>query len=211
LSKPLLLDLFCGAGGASKGYADAGFDIMGVDIKPQKHYPYLMLIMDALDIAFESAKIAGVKAIHASPPCQYYSYMSACRPKLANKYPDLIDKVRERLETTGLPYVIENVPGAPLRDPVMLCGTMFNKELYRHRLFESNIPILQPDHPAHLIPASKAGHWKQGTIMSVAGHIAPIAHARKIMEIDWMNREELAESIPPYYTRYIAENLFNVL
>jgi len=202
LSKPLLLDLFCGAGGASVGYERAGFVVVGVDINPQPNYPYTFVQKDVMKINWYDLRMFDL--IHASPPCQYYSYMSACRPELASKYPDLIETLREKLNKSNKYYVIENVVGAPLRDPIMLCGQMFGADLYRHRLFESNRPLKAPQHPEHMIPASKAGHWKPGTIMSVAGHIAPIAHARKIMGIDWMNRAELAEAIPPAYTEYIG-------
>lgn len=203
-----LLDLFCGAGGAAVGYARAGFEVTGVDIEPQRNYPfprYTENAFDTLDRIISRPDLWNIQAIHASPPCQPYSYMSACRPELVDEYLALIEPVREALIATGLPYVIENVPGAPLIDPVMLCGRMFGRDLYRHRLFElGGFSVEPPEHPPHLIPASKAGHWVPGTVMSVAGHFAPVAHARLIMDIDWMNREEMAEAIPPYFTEYIG-------
>jgi DNA (cytosine-5)-methyltransferase 1 len=150
-------------------------------------------------------------AIHASPPCQRYSAMSACRPGLSDEYPDLVGPTRELLKQTGLPWVIENVPGSPLNDPIVLCGQMFGLELYRHRLFEASLPLVAPEHPAHTMPASKAGHWTPGTVMSVAGHCAPIAKAREVMGIDWMNRAELGESIPPAYTEFIGAQLLQAL
>jgi DNA (cytosine-5)-methyltransferase 1 len=131
--------------------------------------------------------------------------MSNCRPGLAEKYPDLIDATRQALLEFNKPWVIENVPGSPLNNPITLCGQMFGLELYRHRLFESNIDLNEPVHPAHVMPASKAGHWKPGTVMSISGHIAPIAKAREVMGIDWCNREELAEAIPPAYTEYVGK------
>ncbi|GAS95495.1 Gp30 [Mycolicibacterium canariasense] len=216
--KPLLLDLFCGAGGAAAGYHRAGFDVVGVDINPQPNYPFTFIQGDAshfLSAWCRGSLIAAHQlpfaAVHASPPCQRYSAMSKCRPEIANKYPDLVDPVRELLLETGLPYVIENVPGAPLRNPVMLCGQMFGQELYRHRLFESNVPITAPQHPKHVIPASKAGHWKPGTIMSISGHVSPIAKAREVMGIEWMSREELAESIPPSYTQWVGKQLLRAV
>ncbi|SDD60378.1 DNA (cytosine-5)-methyltransferase 1 [Mycolicibacterium neoaurum] len=212
MSRPLLLDLFCGAGGASVGYHRAGFDVIGVDINPQPNYPFKFMRDDAIRLLHDGSGFVGhFDAIHASPPCQRYSAMSKCRPEIADKYPDLVDPVRELLIQTGLPYVIENVPGAPLREPVMLCGQMFGQELYRHRLFESNIPIAAPNHPKHVIPASKAGHWKPGTIMSISGHVSPISKAREVMGIDWMTREELAESIPPAYTEHVGRQLLRSL
>lgn len=190
------------------GYHKAGFHVIGVDIKPQKNYPFEFHQYDAMDVLTYGASWTRLfSAIHASPPCQRYSTMTACRPGIAEKYPDLVETTRELLIQTGKPYVIENVPGSPLLDPITLCGHMFGYELYRHRLFESNIKLIEPMHPEHVKPASKAGHWKPGTIMSVSGHIAPIKLAREIMDIDWTNREELAEAIPPYYTEYVGKQL----
>lgn len=209
--RPILLDLYCGAGGAAMGYYRAGFDVIGVDINPQKNYPFTFVQCDALEFAATDASMPQYAAIHASPPCQRYSAMSTCRPGMAEKYPDLVDPTRELLESIGLPYVIENVPGSPLHDPITLCGQMFGFELYRHRLFESSVPLVEPLHPEHVKPASKAGHWKPGTIMSVSGHIAPIKLAREIMDIDWTTREELAEAIPPYYTEYVGKQLLAAL
>jgi DNA (cytosine-5)-methyltransferase 1 len=214
-----LLDLFCGAGGAAMGYHRAGFEVVGVDINPQPNYPFEFWDGDAMDILrTQEDDLPGLwkyfghfDAIHASPPCQHYSYMSACRPGLADKYPALIEPIRKLMVDSGLPYVIENVPGAPLINPITLCGFMFGHELYRHRLFESNIALTQLEHPKHIVPASKAGHWRQGTVMSVAGHFSPINHARQIMDIDWMTRDEMAEAIPPYYTQFIGSELMMAL
>lgn len=191
------------------GYYRAGFEVVGVDIKPQKNYPFEFHQMDA--VSGEWWQYWDPAAIHASPPCQRYSAMSSCRPGVAEEYPDLVDKTRELLIQTGLPYVIENVPGSPLIEPITLCGFMFGYELYRHRLFESNVKLVEPLHPEHTKPGSKAGHWTPGTVMSVSGHIAPIALAREIMDIGWTNREELAEAIPPYYTEYIGRQLLRNL
>lgn len=207
--KPRLLDLYCGAGGASMGYHRAGFEVTGVDIKPQKNYPFHFNQGDAIEFLNEYGHHFDV--IHASPPCQRHSAMSNCRPGLAEKYPDLIEATRDALQEFNRPWVIENVPGSPLKNPITLCGHMFGLELYRHRLFEANIELNEPLHPKHVKPASKAGHWKPGTIMSVSGHIAPIKVAREIMGIDWTNREELAEAIPPAYTEYIGKQLMGWL
>lgn len=209
---PTLLDLFCGAGGATMGYQRAGFRVTGVDIAPQKNYcGHEFIQADAMEILSDLDRLASFDAIHASPPCQGYSAMSACRPGLADQYPRLIEPVRAALIGSGRPYVIENVPGSPLIDPVVLCGTMFGYELYRHRLFESNVAIPIPDHPEHVMSASKAGHWKPGTVMSVAGHFAPVAHGRKVMDIHWMNREEMAEAIPPYYAEHVGRSVMAAL
>jgi DNA (cytosine-5)-methyltransferase 1 len=200
--RPRLLDLYCGAGGASMGYHRAGFEVYGVDIDPQPNYPFAFIQADAL--AFLEFPLIGFDAIHASPPCQRFSNMTNCRPGLAQEYDDFISATREGLRRTGLPYVIENVPGSPLINPVILCGQQFGLELYRHRLFEANFAMMNLDHRQHEMPASKAGHWKPGTVMSVAGHVSPIAKAREVMGIDWTTREELAEAIPPAYTEYIG-------
>ena len=205
MNRPRLLDLFCGAGGASAGYHRAGFEVTGVDINPQKNYPFHFNHGDALEFLEEYGVY--FDAVHASPPCQRHSAMSHCRPGLADAYPDLIEPVRERLIELGRPWVTENVPGSPLKDPITLCGQMFGQELYRHRLFETSFDIPEPHHPEHVMPASKAGHWRPGTVMSISGHIAPIAKAREVMGIDWCNREELAEAIPPSYTEYVGKYL----
>lgn len=110
-----------------------------------------------------------------------------------------------------MPYVIENVPGAPLVGAVELCGQMFGLELYRHRLFETSFSLTPPVHPPHGVPASKAGHWREGTIMSVAGHVSPMRIARAAMGNDWMSRDGLTESIPWSYTEYIGRQLMSSL
>jgi DNA (cytosine-5)-methyltransferase 1 len=205
MMRPKLLDLFCGAGGAAVGYHRAGFEVIGVDTAPQKNYPFEFHQGDALHYLAEHWD--EFDASHASPPCQRWSTMSACRPGLSEDYPDLIAATRGLLDLTRLPYVIENVPGSPVRPDLTLCGQMFGLELYRHRLFESNALLSHPEHPPHRVPASRAGHWRPGTVMSVSGHVSPIAKAREVMGIDWMTRAELAESIPPAYTEHIGRQL----
>ena len=218
LAAPRILDLFCGAGGASMGYHRAGFEVVGVDLRPQPHYPFPFIQRDAILLLDDLLTWPGFidvygrfDAIHASPPCQRHSRQSNCRPGLAETYPDLIEATRERLEATGLPYVIENVPGAPLRNPIKLCGWTFNRQTYRHRHFESNVPIEEPEHRPHTTPASKAAHWVPGTFVSVAGHCSPIKLCREVMDIDWMPRNELAEAIPPYFTHHVGYHLRKAL
>lgn len=201
-ARPRLLDLFCGAGGAAMGYHRAGFEVVGVDLHPQKHYPFEFIRADAMTFPLD-----GFDAIHASPPCQRYSAMSTCRPGLSDDYPDFVELTRSRLVESRVPWVIENVPGSPLYRPVTLCGHMFGLRLYRHRLFETSFLLAEPTHQPHTLPASKAGHWTPGTIISVAGHCAPIKEAREAMGIDWMPRNELAEAIPPAYTEYVGAAL----
>jgi DNA (cytosine-5)-methyltransferase 1 len=192
------------------GYHRAGFDVTGVDINAQPHYPrggsMRFIQADAMTFPLE-----GYDAYHASPPCQRYSRLSNCRPGLAETYPDYIAAIRERLEATGKPYVIENVPGAPLRNPIKLCGWTFNRQTYRHRHFESNVPIEEPEHRPHTTPASKAARWVPGTFVSVAGHCSPIRLCREVMDINWMPRNELAEAIPPYFTHHVGYHLQKAL
>ena len=198
------------------GYSRAGFDVVGVDLVDQPRYPFEFVQMDAIQALEHTNCLSGyARRPHASPPCQPDSAMSDCRPGLAETYPRLIDPVRNRLGTTGLPWVIENVVGSDLATQadlfgargVLLCGQMFGLPLYRHRLFETSFPVAQPHHPRHLTPASKAGHWEPGTVISVAGNCAPIHRARAAMGIGWTTRDELAEAIPPAYTEYIGRQL----
>ena len=207
MSKPRLLDLFCGGGGAAMGYSRAGFEVVGVDLHPQPHYPFEFHQADALTFPLE-----GFDAIHASPPCQRYSSMSAGIPGLAETYPDLIAPVRDRMRSP-VPYVIENVSGARslLRWPTMLCGAMFDLDLYRHRYFETSWVMPLPMHPGHGIKGNSAGRWTEGTIISVAGHNTAVAECRRAMAIDWMTGDELSEAIPPAYTEFIGKQLLEFL
>ena len=233
------IDLFCKAGGASMGLHRAGFDVTGVDIEPQPRYPFTFVQDDALEFPWdrcwycdatgnfyrhgedgdylpcdECGGMFATKDFHydfiwASPVCKRYTRMTNCRPGKASEHPDDIATIRGRLEACGKPWVIENVPGAPLRNPIMLCGLMFGLELHRHRLFEASFHIEQPVHPKHTKKASRAGHWTPGTVMSVCGNFSPVEHAREIMGIDWMTRDELAQAIPPAYSQYIAERFLS--
>lgn len=210
MTRPLLVDLFCGEGGAAKGYHDAGFDILGVDKVRMPRYPYPFVQADIMKLTPAFFTEHRAAAIHASPPCQFGTALRHA-PRAKDSHRNLIPATRRLLTLTGLPYVIENVEGAPLVDPVMLCPMMFGRELYRHRLFEASFPIEQPGHPQHVKPASKAGHWKPGTVMSIAGHIAPVAMGRELMDIDWTTREELAEAIPPYFTEHVGVQLLDMI
>jgi DNA (cytosine-5)-methyltransferase 1 len=203
--KPRLLDLFSGAGGAAMGYHRAGFEVVGVDIRPQPHYPFEFHQADAMTYSLD-----GFDAIHASPPCQRYSVATVFHPGRQAQHPDLVDPVRDLLDATGLPYAIENVMGAPLRNPVMLCGTMFNGlRVYRHRNFECSPPIYWPPyHNAHLFRPTEVGRRvAEHGWMTVAGHFSDVKAAGVAMGIDWMSRGELAEAIPPAYTEWIGRQL----
>ena len=206
--RPRLLDLFSGAGGAATGYHRAGFDVTGVDIKPQPRYPFKFVQGDALEYVAEHGY--EFDAIHASPPCQAYSSATKCWSGVegASKHPDLVGAMRIILKPFGKPYAIENVPGAPLLNPVILCGVYFGLKVYRHRLFESNVMIFQPDHQRHSETVPRAGRGASaGGYISVAGNFADVAAARAAMGIDWMTRDELSQAIPPAYTEYIGEQL----
>jgi DNA (cytosine-5)-methyltransferase 1 len=207
VSKPRLLDLFCCAGGAGMGYAQAGFDVVGVDINPQPRYPFEFVQADALGLSHEFLGL--FDAIHASPPCQAYSNAQRLRQ---NEHPDLIAQVRGMLLRTGAPYVIENVPGSPLAPTAtVLCGSMFPElRVYRHRWFETNWSCEQPPltcwghHPNQV----KMGRpVKDGDFIQVVGNFSGVEYARKAMGIDWMTRNELREAIPPAYTKHLGEQL----
>jgi len=193
-----LLDLFCGAGGAGMGYHRAGFEVVGVDIKHQPHYPFEFHQADALE--YLSGQGQEFDAIHASPPCQKYGKTK----HLAGDHPQLIGQVRDTLIAIGRPYVIENVPGAPLRNPVVLTGPMFGMNIVRDRLFECSFDVpfvLSPTSP----PAVKMGRAiNDGDMLQPVGHFAGVEYARAQMGIDWMTRSELAQAIPPAYTEFIG-------
>jgi len=196
-----LLDLFCCQGGAAKGYAASGlFDITGVDIEPQPRYPYKFIQDDALNFVARFGHCYDF--IHASPPCQRFTKATKLR---GNDHPDLIPQTRYLLSITEKPYVIENVPGAPLQSPIMLCGTMFGLKTYRHRLFESNFPIKTPAHIEHQEPSVKMGRpVAAGRFMHIVGNFSGVKMAREIMDMPWASQYGLAQAIPPAYTEWIA-------
>ena len=212
--KPRLLDLFCGAGGASMGYHRAGFEVVGVDIKPQPHYPFEFIQADALEFPLE-----GYDAYHASPPCQAFSTIAkqnrSIRP---GKYshPDLIQQTRNRLVVMDKPYVIENVRGAPLLNHIQLCGSWFHLDLHRHRLFESNIALFGTpcshywQKPRFKTYDKRCG-GKLSTVVPVYGHNwqHKMELAKIAMGIDWMSDTEMNEAIPPAYTEYIGKYLLS--
>jgi len=204
-----ILDLFCGAGGAAVGYSRAfpGAEIVGVDLAAQPRYPFHFVQADAMTYPLD-----GFDLIHASPPCQRYSDL-AKRNGNADAWPDLVGPVRDRLELAGVPYVIENVEGAPLVNPVVLCGTMFpGLRVLRHRLFECSFPVQQLLHPAHPLVFThdkRKGHYgalDQDTafVQVTGGGNATVANKADAMGIDWMTGHELNEAIPPAYTHWIG-------
>lgn len=227
MSRPRLLDLFCGAGGAAHGYWLAGFDVVGVDIKPQPNYPFRFAQADAIDWLHDvllcqrtglkdmrGFPIAEIDAIHASPPCQASTAYK--RTGLVGDYPDLIGTVSEYLEATGLPYVIENVEGAPLLNPVTICGTMFDPpmEVQRHRLFETNWDLEPPQWPCRhklngpRFPASTNRHVGSRRTLAIGQWNTPLERQKQAMGIGWdVTLEELSEAIPPAYTEFIGLQL----
>ncbi len=207
-----LLDLFCGAGGASKGYADAGFDVVGVDINPQPRYPFEFIQADAMTFPLD-----GFDVIHASPPCQRYTAVNA--PSFDRwGYPDLVAPTRDRLQAAGVPYVIENVPGAPLIRPIVICGAAMMMRLRRHRLFESNCRLVGTYcccfRGRDIITVAGTGGRRRTRRKNDNGgacnYPRNLADARDAMGIDWMTRKELSQAIPPAYTQYIARRLAEV-
>lgn len=211
--RPILLDLFCGAGGAAMGYHRAGFDVIGIDIAPQKNYPFEFIEGNALDRSIWPDQF---DAIHASPPCQRHSTL---RTGVTGDYEDLIEPTRAALAAAWAPYVIENVVGAPLIDPVRLCGSSLgcvdgDAELRRHRLFESSIANLT---------GTRCKHDADRRVLGVYGHLtrndrpngspargwkAGKERARRLMGVDWeVTDRELAEAIPPAYSEFIGRQI----
>lgn len=235
--RPRALDLFCGAGGVSKGLHLAGFEVIGVDIKPQPHYPFRFVQADALE--FLERMVAGgtwdwigpglFSVASASCPCQRFSSMTRrSGSAVVDSHPDLIGPVRELLKAWpwgGIPYVIENVVGAPLIDPVTYCGKTMcphlefdgvTRWIKRHRNFESNVPLQAPACTCH--------HLRdQGHVLGIYGggtrrvhrrddgggntDKANLEQARALMQIDWMNRRELCQAIPPAYAEHVGRQL----
>lgn len=205
-----LLDLFCGAGGAAMGYHRAGFEVVGVDIKPQPHYPFEFHLADALEyldaLQYLPDYWQEFVVIHASPPCQAYSRMRHL-PWLAGRvYPRLIKATREALQATGKLWVIENVADAPI-DGAELCGAALGLPIIRHRRFESNILLMFPPCPGHPVLYAGSRTMRQrgraGGVMGLADGQSPA----DALGIDWMTQREMRQAIPPAYTRYIGEQL----
>jgi DNA (cytosine-5)-methyltransferase 1 len=222
--RPAVLDLFCAAGGASMGYHQAGYTVVGVDVRRQRHYPFRLEHADALDVldrlldggTVGDRQLDDYQLIHASPPCQHYSVASKAWNGGRTLHADLVEPTRRRLAETGRHYVIENVVGAPLEDPVMLCGTMFDGlRVLRHRLFECSFPVPQPDHPDHPLVHTKDKRKRQyglldeddAFVMVNGGGNCRVETARAAMGIPWMTKDELNLAIPPAYTQYLAGQL----
>lgn len=217
MSKMRVLDLFCGAGGASMGYYRAGFEVVGVDIKPQPRYPFLFYQADALEFLARNGKevLRTFDLIHASPPCQAFTIagnLARAQGKQASRI-DLLTPIRPLLERSHMPYVIENVKGAPLRDPVVLCGSTFGLKVRRHRLFESNLPLYALGPCKHREQGRPVGvYYALGDSIPKGGTTAKtLEEAQEAMGIDWMTWPELKEAIPPAYTEWIGRQLIGQL
>jgi C-5 cytosine-specific DNA methylase len=198
-----LLDLFCGAGGAAMGWAMAGFDVVGVDIKRQPNYPFKFLQADAIELLRYMGQGGTIDeidpdVIHASPPCQRYANVTQWRGN-PDDHPDLLELTVEALTVRGIPWVVENVPEAIPDPDLMLCGSMFNLAVRRHRHFLSSVPLAPP-------PLSGCRH----------GDMFPFMHKYErsyadAMECAWMTSREAREAIPPAYTRWIAGQMLEAL
>lgn len=234
MTRPLLLDLFCGAGGAAVGYHRAGFDVVGVDIKPQPHYPFDFIQGDVFMLS-PKLFLDRFDAIHASPPCQAFTQMSARwrgKGTKADEHLDLLTPTRELLRDIRSPWVIENVNGARwhMATTLVLHGGMFGLGVNRPRRFESNFALLAFRSPQTVQPIGvygtkpdgkttyryrNAGNYVVGEPGSAKKSLIraakSIEEASEAMDIDWMTWEEIREAIPPAYTQFIGEQLLSVL
>jgi DNA (cytosine-5)-methyltransferase 1 len=211
-----VLDTFCCSGGMAMGFHLAGFDVVGVDVNPQPHYPFTFIQGDAIE--YIKAHGHEYDVIHGSPPCQHYTPLNAYNHKA---YPDLIAPTRDAMIAIGKPYVIENVEAAApeLKNPTLLCGPMFGLRVYRHRLFETNWNLAAPTHPAHGPRCARNGYLPtpEKPFMTITGG----AHSRAwqnaacdAMEMPWikvpaggdikLGIREVCEAIPPAYSHWIA-------
>lgn len=212
MTRPRLLDLFCGAGGAAMGYHRAGFDVVGVDINPQPRYPFEFHQDDVFN--YLSVAPWDWDAVHASPPCQDHTTIG---PRIDHGTGWMLDATRQVLAQIGLPWVIENVGAAAMRADFLLCGSMFGLRTYRHRRFELDPRIPQllalPPHPRHRTLTSRnkrRSHFAQGFNMTITGDV-DLDVASACLGIDWMDAREIVQAIPPAYTEYIGRQLMEYL
>lgn len=206
MSKPLALDLFCGAGGVSMGLYRAGFDVVGVDIQRQPHYPFPFVRGDALKPPF---RLSDFDLIWASPPCQAYTMMQGLNTRAKKKdHPKLIEPTRAMLQASGVPYIIENVVGAPLIDPILLCGSMFGLRVRRHRLFECSFFALRLAcrHTFNVAPIAVYGDHPQqpGDKTYRVNRARTLAEGQEAMGIDWMPWKPLTQAIPPAFSEHLG-------
>lgn len=223
MSKPRLLDLFCGEGGASMGFHRAGFDVVGVDIEPQPRYPFEFHQADAIEFCNRYGKDFDV--IAGGPPCKAMTGMQHLGTARNGSYPthvNLIPETREAMKSTGKPYIIENVAGARkhLINPIVLCGKQFGLKVYRHRYFETSFFCLMPPHLPHRDSTPSAGNGiSPNGFISVAGTGGVkgmtsdeiIDYWSMAMGIDWMSRYGLSQAVPPAYTKWIGEQILEAI
>ena len=198
------LDLFCCAGGASRGLVDAGFEVVGIDREEQLEYPFRFIRRDVLNL--EPAELRSYDLIWASPPCQAFTAYKR-RPGHVAEALNLIPETRALLRSAGVPYIIENVEGAPLESPVRLCGSMFGLDVQRHRIFETSFPVAQLacDHKRwfpRFPPATNRTNLRK--TVEVGVWRIPLETQREAMGIDWMSLEKLSQAIPPRYAEWLA-------
>jgi DNA (cytosine-5)-methyltransferase 1 len=210
VSRPVLLDTYSKAGGAAMGYAQAGFDVVCVDIEPQRNNPFEFHQADAVE--FIKAHGHEFDVIAGSPVCLRWSKQTKMHGQtVVDSHPDLIGATRDAMTASGRPWVIENVEGAPLVDPLILCGSMWGMErLRRHRLFESSVPLLAPGPCRHEIQrdvVSVTGHAGGTSTRDGAARFGGKALWSELMGIDWMTVRELAQAVPPAYTEFIGRQL----
>jgi DNA (cytosine-5)-methyltransferase 1 len=238
MPKPLLLDLFCGAGGAGEGYARAGFRVVGVDLdaKPLRHNPHETYQGDALEVLgtllagepFHGYQLHDFAAIHTSPPCQEYSATKAFRlvSGITHEHPMLVGECYRLLRHTGLPFVIENVVGAPMPDALQLCGSMFGLQVIRHRWFACSQLLWAPGSCRHASGSYNViggkvrgyGSFASGKTYGCGDgsrrqreSYPPKAVGQAAMGIDWMTVPEMSQAIPPAYTQWIGRQLLPVV
>lgn len=214
------LDMFCKEGGATRGYQQAGFYVVGVDKVAQPRYVGDEFIKaDALDVLADLEYLRSFDVLVGSPPCQAHSALAASNP---HTYADFIPQTRAAFQASGQPYVIENVVGAPLHNPITLCGSMFglgagDYQLLRHRLFESNVPMLtpacthDPARPVIGVYGNKARCRRRGNGIPSMGTNLPKQLGEQAMGIDWMTINGLSEAIPPAYTEWVGRQLMAYL
>lgn len=233
MSRPVLVDLFCGAGGAGVGYYRAGFDVIGVDINPQPNYPFTFIQADAIEFLTEILdydrrnvpswarrwpSLDAFAAAHGSPPCQAScTLIKGNQRATAANHIDLIPQTRELLARTGLPTVIENVQGAKVRRDLTLCGEMFGLGVIRHRYFECSFPVEQPQHIPHRgrVRGWRHGQYFDGPYVAVYGEgggKGSVEEWQTAMGMDWTDvRHEIAEAIPPAYSECVGKQLIRKL
>lgn len=225
LTKPWLLDLYCSAGGCAKGYQRAGFRVVGVDINNQPRYCGDAFVqMDAIkvletllcgehitDSNGKQWRLSDFIAVHASPPCQKYTKSAKQWRAAGKEYPDLVATTRDVLRAIGKPYIIENVPGAPLINPITLNADFFGINIARTRLFETSFTLPFILLPPPRKPVKMGRPIKDGDILTPVGNFSGVPYARREMQCEWMNQHELSQAIPPVYTEWIGQHLMEII